>query len=132
MHFNLEIIGPIILILCLFVSAVLSSKVFNVSVRGCPHTHEFRTHELILYSFIRKFARCLKAQADWFLIIYDYLHSWDLTSDSTIWQLTKFMAARLLGAILMEMALKYFSVLDSLMDRLVLCLRSWRRSHQVN
>ena len=101
-----------------------------MSIRGCPHTHEFRTHELILYCIIKKFARSLQFQADCFLVIYEYLNSWDLTADTTVWQLTKFMLARLTGFILMEIALKYFYVLDSLMDRLVKCLRRWRSSHQ--
>ena len=130
MQLNPEVWGPIFLVICFIVSALFSARIFNVSIRGCPHTHEFRTHELILYCIIKKFARSLQFQADCFLVIYEYLNSWDLTADTTVWQLTKFMLARLTGFILMGIALKYFYVLDSLMDRLVKCLRRWRSSHQ--
>ena len=64
---------------------------FNVHTIGCPHPHVFRIHKLILYYIIKRFARSLNFQANCFLIVYEYLNSWDLEDNSTIWQPIKFM-----------------------------------------
>ena len=99
-------------------------------MRSGEHIHEFRLHEFVLLCLIKRLSKCLSYQANLFLDVYHYLCWCDIELDDSIWQLTKVMACKLVATILMRMALRYFTLLDSLMDELRRCLLSWRASRQ--
>ena len=127
-----EVSGVILLVIFIITCAVLSTKTFFVRSRDGEHIHEFRLHEFVLFCFIRRLGICLQYQANLFLDLYHYLCCCDIELHDSIWQLTKLMACKLVATILMRMALRYFNLLDSLMDELLKCLRSLRASRQQN
>ena len=128
MYLSSELLGPALLVICLSLAAILSSRTLYVQRRNCPHAHELKIHEFILYCLIRRLYRSVQWQADKFLDLYHYFCCCDLQHDPTLWQLARFMGSKLVSAMLMKMALKYFSLLDWAMGGLVKCLRSWTTS----
>ena len=125
MYLSPELLGPVLLVICLLLATILSSRTLYVQRRNCPHAHELKIHEYILYCLIRRLTRSVQWQADKFLDLYHYFCCCDLQHDPTLWQLAKFMGCKLMSAMVMKMALKYFSLLDWVMGGLVRCLRSW-------
>ena len=122
--------GLILLVIFIIACAILSTKTFLVRSGDGEHVHEFRIDELVLFCLVRRLGRCLHYQADKFLDVYHYLCCCNIELDDSIWKLTKVMACKLVATILMRMALKYFALLDSLMDGLLRCLRTLRTSRQ--
>ena len=121
--------SSVLLLLGLFVAVIFSSRIFKVDIRGCTHTHDFKLSEFILYWIIKKFGKWLQFQADCFLVIYDKFN-WDLCEDPTAWQLITYLVSRVLGFLLMKMALKYFYVQDLVMGEMLKYLQNSRRSRR--